>query len=111
MVHCYSFMKDTENADDIRKARPRCVQPARPAGGTLTDAHHFSGPLQQVETALGGAVSDGLEVLVVRDVAPHKEMICISFRVPEFCRAPLDAADAADADRASKRARASVDDA
>jgi hypothetical protein len=64
--------------------------------------------LQQVETALGGAVSDGLEVLVVRDVAPHKEMICITFRVPEFCRTPPGAADA---DRASKRARASVEDA
>jgi hypothetical protein len=59
-----------------------------------------------VETALGGTLPDGLEVLVVRDVAPHKEMICITFRVPEFCRTPLEAVDA---DRASKRARASVD--
>jgi hypothetical protein len=43
-------------------------------------------------------------MLVVRDVAPNKVMICVSFRVPDFCRD----ARTADADRARKRARADV---
>ena len=35
---------------------------------------------------------------IVRDVAPNKEMICITFRVPDFCRESPE--------RAAKRARA-----
>ena len=50
-----------------------------------------------METMLGGTLQDGLKMRIVRDVAPNKEMICISFRVPDFCRSG--------AERASKRAR------
>ena len=55
--------------------------------------------MQQVEAALGGELPDGLQMLVVRNVAPRKEMICVTFRVPDFCRT------AADTHRASKRAK------
>ena len=57
--------------------------------------------MQQVEAALGGELPDGLQMLVVRNVAPRKEMICVTFRVPEFCRRSA----AADTHRASKRAK------
>ena len=39
-----------------------------------------------------------MKMRIVRDVAPNKEMICITFRVPDFCRGS--------AERAAKRARA-----
>ena len=39
-----------------------------------------------------------MKMRIVRDVAPNKEMICITFRVPDFCRGG--------AERAVKRARA-----
>ena len=50
-----------------------------------------------MEATLGGTLQDGMKMRIVRDVAPNKEMICISFRVPEFCRSSTE--------RAAKRAR------
>ena len=56
---------------------------------------------QQVEATLGGALQSDMKMRIVRDVAPNKEMICISFRVPEFCRVA-----ASTDERDPKRARA-----
>ncbi|EIE26693.1 hypothetical protein COCSUDRAFT_12364 [Coccomyxa subellipsoidea C-169] len=55
-VHCYTFAKNEETDADI-KAR--------------------------AETALGGALTSGCQVHLVRDVAPNKRMFCLSFQVPE----------------------------
>lgn len=54
-VHCYCFMRSTEtNADIIKKA----------------------------ETYLGSSIAD-TDIWVVRDVAPNKIMLCVSFNLPE----------------------------
>uniref|UniRef100_A0A7I4B948 tRNA (guanine(37)-N1)-methyltransferase n=1 Tax=Physcomitrium patens TaxID=3218 RepID=A0A7I4B948_PHYPA len=54
-VHCYCFMRSNEtNADIVKKA----------------------------ETYLGGSIADP-DVYVVRDVAPNKIMLCVSFNLPE----------------------------
>ncbi len=58
-----------------------------------------------METALGGELQHGMKMTIVRDVAPNKVMICISFLLPDFCRdAPAD-----EAGRASKRVRSGAD--
>ena len=65
--------------------------PASPAPDALVRT-------QQVEATLGCALQDGMKMRIVRDVAPNKEMICVTFRVPDFCRESPE--------RAAKRARA-----
>ena len=59
LVHCYSFLRDGETANDLRT---------------------------RAETALGGAIGADWLVVVDRDVAPHKQMVCASFRAPEWLR-------------------------
>lgn len=54
-VHCYSFSKETDPAKDVR---------------------------QRAENVLGVSLETCSSVHLVRNVAPNKEMLCISFRVP-----------------------------
>eukprot|EP00798_Chlamydomonas_sp_ICE-L_P017065 gene17065-23357_t len=56
MVHCYTFKRVPETDEDI-----------------VRKAEHF----------LGGKLDVPPEVVLVRDVAPNKVMLCVSFRVPE----------------------------
>lgn len=61
MVHCYTFMKAPETEADV---------------------------VAKVEKFLGGKLDEAPAVHVVRDVAPSKLMLCVSFRVPRavaFC--------------------------
>ena len=59
--------------------------------GTLTNAYSgaqlavtFTGTQQRVEAALGARLPEGaLHIHIVRNVAPNKNMLCLTFRVPE----------------------------
>nr|XP_056707688.1 tRNA (guanine(37)-N1)-methyltransferase [Euleptes europaea] len=55
MVHCYSFSKHDDPARDVQ---------------------------ERAEARLGASLEGRCSVELVRNVAPHKEMMCISFRVP-----------------------------
>ncbi|XP_045679261.1 tRNA (guanine(37)-N1)-methyltransferase isoform X3 [Phyllostomus hastatus] len=55
IVHCYSFSKDARPAEDVQ---------------------------QQAEAVLGISLHACSSVHLVRNVAPNKEMLCITFRVP-----------------------------
>lgn len=55
-VHCYTFIKGHEPDMEVT---------------------------QLCEKHLGGRIESGLHVHPVRDVAPNKMMICLSFRIPE----------------------------
>ncbi|KAF6133485.1 tRNA methyltransferase 5 [Phyllostomus discolor] len=55
IVHCYSFSKDARPAEDVQ---------------------------QQAEAVLGISLDACSSVHLVRNVAPNKEMLCITFRVP-----------------------------
>jgi len=54
-VHCYCFMRSNETQADIMK---------------------------KAERYLGGSINDP-EVYIVRDVAPNKIMLCVSFDLPQ----------------------------
>ncbi|XP_004837495.1 tRNA (guanine(37)-N1)-methyltransferase isoform X1 [Heterocephalus glaber] len=54
-VHCYSFSKDADPAEDVR---------------------------QRAGTALGVSLEACSSVHPVRNVAPNKEMLCITFQIP-----------------------------
>lgn len=54
IVHCYSFSKDANPAKDVQ---------------------------QQAEAVLGISLNP-CELHLVRNVAPNKEMLCITFRIP-----------------------------
>ena len=61
LVHCYTFMRGTEE-EAVRGVRA------------------------EVEEKLGGQIPENdpsWQVHVVRDVAPNKVMLCVTFRVPE----------------------------
>lgn len=66
-VHCYAFLRDSETQDDLRR---------------------------RAERALGGPVGHSWAVHVVRDVAPRKEMVCLSFTAPDWLRDPARATQA-----------------
>ncbi|KAM6202624.1 tRNA (guanine(37)-N(1))-methyltransferase [Rhynchocyon petersi] len=55
IVHCYSFSKDANPAEDVR---------------------------QQASAVLGTSLEACSSVHLVRDVAPNKEMLCITFQIP-----------------------------
>ncbi|XP_055990050.1 tRNA (guanine(37)-N1)-methyltransferase [Sorex fumeus] len=55
IVHCYSFSKDADPAKDVR---------------------------QRAETVLGISLEACSSVHIVRNVAPNKEMLCITFQIP-----------------------------
>lgn len=54
-VHCYSFSKDDNPASDIRR---------------------------RAEAFMGTSIEECSSIHLVRNVAPNKEMMCISFRIP-----------------------------
>lgn len=54
-VHCYSFSKDADPAKDVR---------------------------QQAEAVLGISLEESSSIHLVRNVAPNKKMLCITFQVP-----------------------------
>ncbi|KAK9841185.1 hypothetical protein WJX74_001524 [Apatococcus lobatus] len=56
LVHCYTFSKGAEEHAEVQ---------------------------QRVEAALGAQLVEPLDVHHVRDVAPNKVMLCVSFRVPQ----------------------------
>lgn len=55
IVHCYSFSKDADPAKDVQ---------------------------QRAETVLGISLEACSSVHIVRNVAPNKEMLCITFQIP-----------------------------
>lgn len=55
VVHCYSFSKDARPAEEVR---------------------------QRAAAALGASLEAASSVHLVRNVAPGKEMLCLSFRLP-----------------------------
>ncbi|XP_059550243.1 tRNA (guanine(37)-N1)-methyltransferase isoform X2 [Myotis daubentonii] len=55
IVHCYSFSKDANPAEDVQ---------------------------QQAEAVLGISLDPRSSVHLVRNVAPNKEMLCLTFRIP-----------------------------
>ena len=55
IVHCYSFSKDANPAEDVQ---------------------------QRAGAALGISLEASSSVHLVRNVAPNKEMLCITFRIP-----------------------------
>ncbi|XP_047623429.1 tRNA (guanine(37)-N1)-methyltransferase [Phacochoerus africanus] len=55
IVHCYSFSKNANPAKDVQ---------------------------QQAGTVLGVSLEAGSSVHLVRNVAPNKEMLCITFQIP-----------------------------
>ena len=55
IVHCYSFSKDANPAEHVQ---------------------------QQAEAVLGISLAACSSVHLVRNVAPNKEMLCITFRIP-----------------------------
>lgn len=54
-VHCYCFSKESDPAKDV---------------------------LQRAEAVLGVSVEASSSVHLVRNVAPNKEMLCITFQIP-----------------------------
>ncbi|XP_069063508.1 tRNA (guanine(37)-N1)-methyltransferase isoform X2 [Pleurodeles waltl] len=76
-VHCYSFSKDDNPAGDIRR---------------------------RAETFVGASIEECSSIHLVRNVAPNKEMMCISFRIPDVVLYKKVATLAAD-EPSSKRIR------
>ena len=69
MVHVYCFEKEPE-ADEVGPGVPTAAEKA----------------VARAEAALGvaaGALAGKVDVHVVRDVAPKKPMLCLSFRLPD----------------------------
>lgn len=68
-IHCYTFAKAAETDADIKS---------------------------RAETTLGGTLSKGCKVHLVRDVAPNKRMFCLTFQLPEAVAFSQDSQAAAD---------------
>lgn len=88
MVHCYAFTRELDVGSagaDLRKVR----QVHRLPNGEVRlkkKLFRILRFIQRAEEYLGGALGkDGEDVHyhLVRDVAPHKHMYCISFRLPK----------------------------
>ena len=69
---------------------------------------------ERAELHLGGKIDDSdLTIRLVRDVAPNKRMLCITFRVPEsvaFLQEGGEKAQQAEDDDESRAKRAKLDD-
>ena len=68
-IHVYTFKKGTETEDDI---------------------------VAKAEGFLGGKLEKRPEIHVVRDVAPNKLMLCLTFRLPEAIAYATDSKEAAE---------------
>ena len=69
---------------------------------------------ERAESHLGGMIDDSeLKIRLVRDVAPNKRMLCITFRVPEsvaYLHREGEKAQQADDDDRSRAKRAKLED-